>query len=73
MATRVYPKEGLGYVDAQKRLRGSVHDAIDEHRGRAGAPKRVLDVGCSVGVSTFYAADRYKSAAVDVSHTYCVI
>lgn len=69
MAARVWPKETLHFSEAQQRLRDSVLDAVDAFRADSGVPvpSRVLDVGCSVGVSTFYAADRYPRAAIDVS------
>lgn len=50
MALRVWPKEELSWQVAQERLRGSFHDALVVH-----GPVEVrdlLDVGCSVGLST---------------------
>lgn len=50
MALRLWPEENLTWQDAQDRMRGSFFEAIDQY-----APtlvKDVLDMGCSVGVST---------------------
>lgn len=59
MALRVWPQDHLSWQDAQARLRSSFHNILDTQ-----GPKRVqniLDVGCSVGISTralhnFYAS-----------------
>ena len=50
MALRVWPKEQITWQDAQDRLRGSFHQVLANY-----APKQVrdiLDIGCSVGIST---------------------
>jgi len=70
MAIRTWPKEPLTVKQAQDRLRASFTDAIkqymDEHEVSLSTVRRVLDVGCSVGVSTFYLADAFSAAsAVD--------
>jgi SAM-dependent methyltransferase len=50
MALRVWPKESLSGSEAQERLRSSFHQVLAEY-----GPKtvtKILDVGCSVGIST---------------------
>jgi ubiquinone/menaquinone biosynthesis C-methylase UbiE len=50
MALRVWPDEKLSYEAAQDRLRSSFHAVLAKH-----GPKTVsdvLDIGCSVGIST---------------------
>ena len=50
MALRVWPTEQITWEEAQDRLRGSFHQVLATH-----APKQVrdiLDMGCSVGIST---------------------
>ncbi|MBE9156534.1 class I SAM-dependent methyltransferase [Nodosilinea sp. LEGE 06152] len=50
MALRIWPQEDLSWQEAQARLRQSFLDILDQH-----SPKQVndvLDVGCSVGIST---------------------
>lgn len=49
-ALRVWPKENITWETAQARLRGSFHQILGEY-----CPKNVndvLDIGCSVGIST---------------------
>ncbi len=49
-ALRVWPQETLTWETAQQRMRGSFFELIDQH-----APNPVndvLDIGCSVGIST---------------------
>lgn len=56
MALRVWPKENLTWEVAHARLRGSFHEVLATY-----APQEVrdiLDIGCSVGVSTL-ALHRY--------------
>jgi ubiquinone/menaquinone biosynthesis C-methylase UbiE len=56
MALRVWPQENLTWEAAHARLRGTFHDALGTY-----GPKQVrdiLDIGCSVGVSTL-ALHRY--------------
>lgn len=62
MALRVWPKDGLTAVEAQDRLRDSFTDAVTSYLGKQ--PTKILDVGCSVGVSTFYLAKRFPGASV---------
>lgn len=50
MALRVWPKESLTWQEAQARLRGSFHQVLASY-----CPQQVrdiLDIGCSVGIST---------------------
>ncbi|MAR07229.1 MAG: SAM-dependent methyltransferase [Cyanobium sp. NAT70] len=50
MALRVWPEESLAPEQAQNRLRTAIHTAVEPLlQGRL---NRVLDLGCSVGVST---------------------
>ena len=50
MALRVWPDEDLTWQAAQARLRGSFHDVLAQH-GPASV-QSILDMGCSVGIST---------------------
>lgn len=50
MALRVWPQETLTWQEAQARLRGSFHGVLAEH-GPATVGD-ILDIGCSVGIST---------------------
>jgi ubiquinone/menaquinone biosynthesis C-methylase UbiE len=68
MALRVWPEEGLTWQAARDRLRGSFHRVLADY-----GPERVtdiLDIGCSVGLSTlplhrFY-ADRQGFAPTTI-------
>ena len=69
MGARVFPKEALSYEDCQLRLRKEILNVVDAYRSEYSkglTPKNILDVGCSVGVSTFYLADHYPSSAIEV-------
>jgi ubiquinone/menaquinone biosynthesis C-methylase UbiE len=61
MALRVWPEESLTALEAQNRLRYSFLDAVEEYLGPC-SPQRIVDVGCSVGVSTLYVADKFPKA-----------
>jgi ubiquinone/menaquinone biosynthesis C-methylase UbiE len=50
MALRVWPQEDLTWQSAQDRLRGSFHQVLAAHS--PDQVRDVLDMGCSVGVST---------------------
>lgn len=52
MALRVWPQEELTWQAAQERLRSSFHQVLAEH-GPASV-QDILDIGCSVGISTQY-------------------
>ena len=62
MALRVYPTDVLSAIEAQDKLRKSMRDVITSYIGRQ--PDKLLDMGCSVGVSTFYLAKSYPSASI---------
>ncbi len=58
IALRIWPKENLTWEEAQQRLRGSFHQVLGEY-----GPDKVediLDIGCSVGISTFALHHYYK-------------
>lgn len=59
MALRVWPQENLTWEAAQQRLRASFHQVLADD----GPPdvKDILDVGCSVGISTFALHRYYQS------------
>lgn len=50
MALRVWPQEDLTSQEANQRLRGSFHQVLDQYTPPI--VKDILDVGCSVGIST---------------------
>jgi ubiquinone/menaquinone biosynthesis C-methylase UbiE len=60
MALRVWPKEDLTWEEAQKRLRSSFHEVLAEYGPNQ--VEHVLDVGCSVGVSTLALQRFYPQA-----------
>eukprot|EP00667_Euglena_gracilis_P007344 EG_transcript_7419 len=70
MALRVWKDETkrgeLGTQAAQQRLRGGILDAVERYRAEVGAApvRAALDVGCSVGLSTQYLAQRYPQATL---------
>lgn len=64
MALRVWPDEKLNYEDAQARLRSSFHAVLAQYGPRTVSD--ILDIGCSVGISTlalhrFYARQQAQS------------
>ena len=64
MALRVYPKDRITAEVAQARLRDSYTEALRAHvdAHAAGEPKTILDVGCSVGISTQYISRAFPEA-----------
>ena len=50
MALRVWPQENLTWEIAQNRLRGSFHQVLAEYV--QSTVRDILDIGCSVGIST---------------------
>jgi ubiquinone/menaquinone biosynthesis C-methylase UbiE len=50
MALRVWPQESLTWQEAQARLRGSFHEVLALHGPQQ--VRDILDIGCSVGIST---------------------
>ena len=57
---RVWPKENLTWEAAQDRLRSSFHQVLAEHGPQQ--VRNILDIGCSVGISTL-ALHRYYTNA----------
>lgn len=65
MALRVWPNEILTAKMAQRRMRNSYLDAVKAYiskNSRTNPLKSIVDIGCSVGVSTFYLADAFHQA-----------
>jgi len=64
MALRVWPNDGLTAAQAQDRLRFSFLDEVNAYLKSKGvaSPKSIIDVGCSVGVSTDYLARFFPGA-----------
>ena len=64
IALRVYPKDRITAEVAQARLRDSYTEALRAHvdAHAAGEPKTILDVGCSVGISTQYISRAFPEA-----------
>lgn len=56
MALRVWPDENLSWEAAQDRLRSSFHEVLAKHGPKE--VRNILDIGCSVGISTL-AVHRY--------------
>ena len=50
MALRIWPKEQLASLEAQTRLRDAIHAVVEPLL--SDSTHEVLDLGCSVGVST---------------------
>ena len=57
MPLRVWPEEEMTWQAAQARLRSSFHDVLAEHG--PSEVRDILDVGCSVGISTHALHDYY--------------
>ncbi len=55
---RIWPEAG---AQGDARLRQSYHDVL---KAQAEAPKDILDLGCSVGMSTFALQDTYPQARI---------
>ena len=69
MALRVWPKDRITAEEAQQRLRDSYTDIVRAHRTKYNAegevePKKILDIGCSVGMSTRYLSDAFPTAEI---------
>mgnify|MGYP005690524715 FL=1 len=66
MALRVYPKERITAMEAQQRLRDSYTTTLRDHREKYNAtnvePEVIVDIGCSVGMSTRYISRQFPSA-----------
>ena len=69
MALRVWPDEQLTYIEAQDRLRLSFLDNVKKYfiDNKKLIPKNmnICDIGCSVGISTFYLADYFKDSNIE--------
>lgn len=59
MALRVWPNENLTWQVAQDRLRSSFHEVLAKHGPQE--VRDILDIGCSVGISTL-ALHRYYAS-----------
>ncbi|MGQ9836486.1 MAG: class I SAM-dependent methyltransferase [Cyanobacteriota bacterium] len=57
----IWPDAG---VQGDRRLRQSYHQVLQERIPALPQPQRILDLGCSVGMSTFALQDRYPEAEV---------
>ena len=80
MALRVWPKDGLSAVQAQNRLRASILDALHDYINNTAnikSPQYIVDIGCSVGISTFYLAQSFPTATkvlgIDLSPHFLAI
>lgn len=67
MALRVWPKESLTWQAAQDRLRGSFHQVLAEYG--PDVVSDILDMGCSVGISTRAIHDYYSQQKSDPVRT----
>jgi len=67
MALRIWKNEALTADQAQARLRSSFHAVLDQ-QGITNV-RDILDVGCSVGISTRTLHDHYQTKAVDTNQT----
>ncbi|MGD1905793.1 MAG: class I SAM-dependent methyltransferase [Leptolyngbyaceae cyanobacterium] len=67
MALRVWPKEDLTWQAAQDRLRGSFHQVLTDHGPEL--VRDVLDMGCSVGISTLTLHRYYQQRMADPVRT----
>ena len=80
MALRVWPKDGLSAIQAQDRLRASILDALHDYIDNTAclkSPQNIVDIGCSVGISTFYLAKSFPKATkilgIDLSPHFLAI
>lgn len=72
MEKRTIP-EAPTIEDATEIVRGNWLQAIEQHHNQHSGNtvvKGILDIGCSVGVSTRFLADKLPSAEVTVSYNY---
>ncbi|KAI9133704.1 class I SAM-dependent methyltransferase [Acaryochloris sp. CCMEE 5410] len=67
MALRVWPQEDLTWEMAQDRLRASFHQVLADY-GPAQVT-HILDMGCSVGISSFALHRYYQSTQAHPVHT----
>lgn len=59
MGLRVWPQENLTWQAAQERLRGSFHQVLAAHGPQQ--VRDILDIGCSVGISTLTLHHYYQT------------
>lgn len=59
MALRVWPQESLTWEEAQARLRGSFHQVLAKYGPTE--VRDILDIGCSIGISTLTLHHYYQS------------
>lgn len=68
MALRVYKTEtGISVLEAQTRVRMGILDAVQNFANQHGvlkSPTDILDIGCSVGVSTRWLAKQYPESNI---------
>lgn len=72
MARRAIP-DASSLNEANEIIRGNWLQAIEQHHlrfSRNSMIRDILDIGCSVGVSTGYLADKFPSARVTVSANF---
>ncbi|MFM7448954.1 MAG: class I SAM-dependent methyltransferase [Leptolyngbyaceae cyanobacterium] len=67
MALRIWPEEPLSWAEAQDRLRASFHQVLAEY-GPA-TVHNILDMGCSVGISTLTVHRYYQQHQPDPVQT----
>ncbi|MDJ0704174.1 MAG: class I SAM-dependent methyltransferase [Leptolyngbyaceae cyanobacterium MO_188.B28] len=67
MGLRVWPKEDLTWEAAQNRLRSSFHQVLAQHG--PDQVRNILDIGCSVGISTLALHRFYANAQTAQVHT----
>lgn len=67
MALRIWKNEALTADQAQARLRSSFHAVLDQ-QGITNV-RDILDVGCSVGISTRTLHDYYQAKALDLNQS----
>jgi ubiquinone/menaquinone biosynthesis C-methylase UbiE len=64
MALRVWPQESLSWQAAQDRLRSSFHQVLNDYG--LTQPVHILDIGCSVGISTLALHKFYREQGIPV-------
>jgi ubiquinone/menaquinone biosynthesis C-methylase UbiE len=62
MALRVWPKESLTWQAAQERLRSSFHQVLAQYGPQS--VRDILDMGCSIGISTLSLHRYYQQTQV---------
>ena len=69
MGLRVWPKEDLTWEVAQDRLRSSFHQALANSKYHPSQVRDILDIGCSVGISTLALHRYYQEKQADSVRT----